>query len=93
MIKCLLLSSVMLLCACAPGQFLDRHAGGLPESSNANFEYIGCHVVYGEKYAMAPFGFKVKATANMIWFKQKNADGTSATLAATSCWQHLYARK
>ena len=85
MIKILLLSSVMLVCACAPGQFWDRHVGGLPESSNANFEYIGCHVVYGEKYAMAPLGLKVRTTWNRIWFKQKNEDGSSATLAAKPC--------
>ena len=81
----------LLLCAsigcasCAPGQFWDRHSGSLQESSNANFEYIGCHVVYAEKYAMAPLGFRVQATGSRIFFKQRNADGSSATLAAKPC--------
>ena len=84
--RCLLLSTVVLVCAaCAPGQFWDRHVGGLPESSNANFEYVGCHVVYADEYAMAPFGFNVIATGDRIWFKQKNEDGSSATLDAKPC--------
>ena len=86
MIKILLLSSILLICACAPGQFWDRHVGGLPESSDANFEYVGCHVVTEERYSMAPLGIRVRATGDRIWFKQRNEDGSSATLAATPCW-------
>lgn len=84
--RCLLLSTVVLVCAaCAPGQLWDRHVGGLPESSDANFEYVGCHVVIEERYSMAPLGLNVQATGSRIWFKQKNADGSSATLDATPC--------
>jgi hypothetical protein len=81
----------LLLCAsigcasCAPGQLWDRHFNDLPKYSSANFEYIGCHVVTGERYAMAPLGFKVKATGSRIFFKQRNANGSSATLAAKPC--------
>ena len=81
----LLLCALVACTACAPGQFWDRHANGLPEFSNANFEFVGCHVVTGERYAMAPLGFKVKATGSRIFFKQRNANGSSATLAAKPC--------
>ena len=81
-----MLLCVPVLCAsCAPGQLWDRHFNDLPKYSSANFEYIGCHVVTGERYAMAPLGFKVKATGSRIFFKQRNANGSSATLAAKPC--------
>ena len=82
----LLLCALVACTACAPGQFWDRHSGDLPEFSDANFEYVGCHLVDGgEKYAMAPFGFNVIATGSRIWFKQRNSDESSAALAAKPC--------
>ena len=86
MAKVSLLLCVPILCAsCAPGQFWDRHSGSLQEYSDANFEYIGCHVVTGERYAMAPLGFNVQATGSRIWFKQRNSDESSAKLSAKPC--------
>ena len=81
----LLLCALVACTACASGQFWDRHSGSLQEYSDADFEYIGCHVVTGERYAMAPLGFNVQATGSRIWFKQRNSDESSAALAAKPC--------
>jgi hypothetical protein len=72
--KLLVLSGVLLLGACAPGQFMDRHNGTSLKMSEGNFEYIGCHKVDGEKYVMGPFGLDVITTGNRIFFLQKNQD-------------------
>ena len=81
----LLLCASIVSASCAPGQLWDRHLNGLPKYSGANFEYIGCHVVTGERYAMAPLGFRVQATGSRIFFKQRNSDESSAKLSAKPC--------
>jgi|TARA_B110000902_G_scaffold214716_1_gene246864 hypothetical protein len=89
--KLLVLSGVLLLGACAPGQFMDRHNGTVPEMSGENFEYIGCHMVTGEEYVMGLPGFDVRTTGNRIWFKQRNEDGSSARteLKAKPCGEFM----
>ena len=85
--KLLVLLGVLLLGACAPGQFMDRHNGTSPKMSEGNFEYIGCHKVDGEKYVMGLPGLDVITTGNRIFFLQKNQDGTSrkSELKAKPC--------
>jgi hypothetical protein len=96
--KLLVLSGVLLLGACAPGQFMDRHNGTSLKMSEGNFEYIGCHQVGKNpledgSVAMGPFGLDPIVTLNTIWFKQLNSDGTSSKIKRIPCKSILDERK
>ena len=67
----------MMLNACAPGQFIDRHNGVAPEMTGGNFEFVGCYTHTHEKYVVGPFGFRNEYFGNFIFFKQRDTDGAS----------------
>ena len=83
-IKVLVLSGLLVLGACAP-QNLARFDGNTPEISTGNFEWIGCHIAYADKWAMGLPGLKVKTTFNRVYFKQRGSDGSSSELKLTPC--------
>ena len=68
---------LLMLSACAPGQFIDRHNGVAPEMSFGNFEFVGCYTNTHEKYVVGPFGLNNEYFGDLIFFKQRDNDGAS----------------